>query len=169
MYRYAQFGAIIRESDGAEIMPDPNNSDYAALIASGAEIAPYEPNIAQERTTALSALLNAVSAVRVKYAPNAAFQGPAYDIKAAEADAYVAAGRPADTSAFPLLAASAQANNRTVSAHADLVLAKRDAWIPLLAATENLREAGENAIKAADTVEAINAARDAYVGQLAQI
>lgn len=122
-----------------------------------------------ERRWALVALRDAVSAARTKYAPNAAFQGPTYDIKAAEADAYVAAGRPADTSAFPLLAASAQANNRTVSAHADLVLAKRDAWIPLLAATEHIREAGENAIKAADTVEAINAARDAYVGQLAQI
>ncbi len=169
MYRYAQFGAIIRESDGAEIIPDPNNSDYAALLASGAEIAPYVPDLAQMRSGALSAILSAVSAARTKYAPNAAFQGPAYDIKAAEADAYVAAGRPADVSAFPLLAASAAANNRSVSAHADLVLAKRDAWIPLLAATENLREAGENAIKAADTVEAINAARDAYVGQLAQI
>lgn len=43
MYRFDFFGSIIRESDGACIPPDPNNSDYAALLASGAEIAPYVP------------------------------------------------------------------------------------------------------------------------------
>lgn len=43
MYRYTESGTVIRESDGASISPDPNNSDYAALLASGAEIAPYVP------------------------------------------------------------------------------------------------------------------------------
>ena len=43
MYRYTQSGSVIRESDGVCISPDPANSDYAALLASGAEIAPYVP------------------------------------------------------------------------------------------------------------------------------
>ena len=42
-YRYTETGMIVRESDGACIPPDPANSDYAALLASGAEIAPYVP------------------------------------------------------------------------------------------------------------------------------
>lgn len=53
MFRYNNFGTIIRESDGACIPPDPDNSDYAALLASGAQIAPYEeppPEIPQHVT-----------------------------------------------------------------------------------------------------------------------
>lgn len=43
--RYADAArtAIRRDSDGAMIPTDPANTDYAALVASGAEIAPYEP------------------------------------------------------------------------------------------------------------------------------
>lgn len=43
MYRYNHAGMIVRESDNATFEPNPSNRDYAALIASGAEIAPYEP------------------------------------------------------------------------------------------------------------------------------
>lgn len=44
-YRWldAEQTTIRRESDGACIPADPANRDYAALLASGADIAAYEP------------------------------------------------------------------------------------------------------------------------------
>lgn len=41
MYRFTESGAILRESDGAQIPCDELNRDYRAIIASGVEIAPY--------------------------------------------------------------------------------------------------------------------------------
>lgn len=41
MYRFTESGAILRESDGACIPPDPANRDYQHVLESGAEIAPY--------------------------------------------------------------------------------------------------------------------------------
>lgn len=42
-YAWTAAGMIRRASDGAHIAPVTGNSDYDALIASGAEIAPYVP------------------------------------------------------------------------------------------------------------------------------
>lgn len=148
---------------GVYRQPQPG---YAEEWVEDAEVAP-ELEIA--RRDALISLLEAVTNARQKYAPNAAHQTVIYDVKAQEADAYIAAGRPADASPFPLLAASAAANERSVSDHADAIIAKRAAWIAIAAGTEQLREAGENAIKAASDLAGIETARAAYVGQLAQI
>lgn len=142
-------------------------ADHPDLI--GQTIAAYEPDLAQERKSAIVYLYAAVSRARTKYAPTAEHQTVIYDVKAQEADAYVLAGRPADASAFPLLVASAAANNRAVSDHADMILSKRDAWIQVAAATERLREEGENAIRAASDMATITATRDAYVAQLEAI
>ena len=120
----------------------------------------------QARLAAIMDVQKAAEGARVKYAMNLAFQGQAYDIKAQEADAYIAAGRPTDASAFVILSRSAEANGKTVSEWADAVLAKRDPWIAILAETEGLREEGINAIKAAQTLEAIHAACAAATGAL---
>lgn len=122
--------------------------------------------LAIAKSHALSALAAAVSAARTKYAPNAEHQTVIYDVKAQEADAYIAAGRPADASPFPLLSASAAAKQRSVSEHADLIVARRAQWIQVAAATEGLREAGEDAIRAAANVDAVNSALAFYVTQL---
>ena len=86
-----------------------------------------------------------------------------YDVKAQEADAYVLAGRPEDPYAFPVLVASAEANNRSVSLHADIIRAKRDVWVAIAAETERLRESGLNAVTAAQTFEQIHAAKDEWI------
>lgn len=169
MWRYTSERELSISNGAMSVPVDAANADYAAIIASGVEIAPYEPDIAALRASAAASIVTAVSAARTRYAGDAALQAGIYDIKAQEADAYVALGRPADTSAFPVLTASATANGRTVSAQADAVRARRDAWLQIAAQTEGLREAGLNAVRNATTAEDIETARAAYVEQLAAV
>jgi len=129
----------------------------------------YVP-LTQHKTKALAQLRSAVSAARQKYAtPETAYQSMIYDQKRIDAQAYIAAGRPSDASAYPILAASAAGQGRSVSAEADAVIASAAAWIQIGAATEQLRQAGQNAINAATTQADVETARDAYVGQLRAI
>lgn len=123
----------------------------------------------EQKADAVMALRAAVSRARLRYAPDAAHQTTIYDVKAQEADAYVEAGRPPDASAFPILMASASANHRGVSEHADVIRAKRDAWVAIAAETERLREAGENAVRAAATLEQLEAIKLDYDRLLAAI
>jgi hypothetical protein len=158
---------IRRALDGATIPADASNADYVAILASGAEIAPYEPDLAATRAQAVSVVLGAVAAARARYAVDIAFQSAAYEIKAQEADAFAAG--VTDPALLPVLAASAAANGVTLAAHAATVRARRDQWLALLAATEGLREAGLSAVRAAETAEAIESERDSYVSQLAAV
>lgn len=118
------------------------------------------------RMEASGAVLAAVSAARTKYAAPAAFQDLIFNMKLAEAQAYVSTGRPADTSPFTILSASAAGRSKSVSEEADAVLATASAWIAISAETERLRLAGQKAITEAQTAEAIEQARDAHVAQL---
>jgi hypothetical protein len=165
-YLNAEQTHILRD-DGAIIPTDPANTDYATIVASGAEIAPYEPNLAATRAQAVGAVLSAVAAARARYAVDISFQSAAYEIKAQEADAFAAG--VTDPALLPVLAASAAANGVTLAAHAATVRARRDQWLALLAATEGLREAGLSAVRAAETVAAIETERNNYVAQLAAI
>lgn len=119
------------------------------------------------KAQALATLRTAVTAARQKYAtPETAYQSMVYDQKRLDALAYIAAGRPSDVSPWPILAASAEGQSRSVSAEADAVIAAASAWIAIGAATERLRQAGQNAINAATTQAEVEAARDTHVGQL---
>lgn len=131
--------------------------------------AELEPSLEDARATALSALAAAVSAMRAKYAGAITGQDLIYNMKLAEAQAYVSAGRPADASPFPVLAASAEGRGKSVSEEADAVLATAQAWIALGAESERLRLAGQKAVTEADTLEAIYGARDEYAGRLAAL
>lgn len=146
----------------------PGNSDYERIVREGllGEVLPWAPDLAQERSAASQAIMQATGSARTKYAINTDHQSTIYDVKSQEADAYVAAGRPEDTSPYPVLVASASANSRTVSLHAEIIRAKRDVWVAIAAETERLREAGLNAVKVAETYEDILATRDSYVAQL---
>lgn len=122
-----------------------------------------EVDLAQVRIAASMAIMDATGKARTKYAINTDHQSMIYDVKAQEADAYVLAGRPEDPYAFPVLVASAEANNRSVSLHADIIRAKRDVWVAIAAETERLRESGLNAVTAAQTFEQIHAAKDEWI------
>lgn len=171
MYRWAgpDQTSIIRESDGACIPTDPANSDYAGLVRTGAVIADFVPDLAALRAAARSAVASAVSATRTRYAPTAEYQGVVYDMKLADAQAYVEAGYPADTAPYVMLTQSALGSGRTAAQEADAVLATAELWIGLVAQTERLRIAANAAIAAAENVDAIAAARDAHVAQFAAL
>lgn len=154
----------VTEWDG--VTPYDPGEGLTLHLLQDAEPTTQEPDLVQARLAAIMAVQGAAEAARTRYAMNLAFQGNAYDIKAQEADAYIALGRPADTSAFVLLTRSAQANGKTVSQWADAIVARRDSWIAILAETEGLREEGINAIKNAQTLEAIHAACDQAKGAL---
>lgn len=127
---------------------------------------PWAPDLADERREAKRLVEQAVSRARVKYAAAPEHQALIYDIKLSEAQAYVAAGRPADASAYMMLSQSAAGASRSVSEEADQVLARGELWLQLAAATERLRIAANAAIDAEASVSAIEATRDAYVAQL---
>lgn len=127
------------------------------------------PDMTRVRAEATIAIVHAVGVARGRYAQDAPLQAAIYDVKAQEADAFVAMGRPGDATAFPLLVASAAANGRDVSTQADLIRAKRDVWLQIAARTEALREQAVNAIRNCETPEQAAYARDYYVEQLAKI
>jgi hypothetical protein len=121
------------------------------------------------KAQAKKAIDEAAGRARARYITAVPGQEATYQAKAAEADAYVAAGRPADTSAYPILTAEAQARGISVSALADLVRATRDQWIQLAAAIEALRIGGKLAVEAAADHAAVDAARDQTIHQLDQV
>jgi hypothetical protein len=131
-----------------------------------ADIEAWAPSLADERREAKRLVEQAVSRARVKYAASPEHQALIYDIKLSEAQAYVAAGRPADTSAYVMLTQSAAGAGRSVSDEADVVLARGVLWLQLAAATERLRIAANAAIDAEADASGIEATRIAYVAQL---
>lgn len=108
----------------------------------------------------------AAGRARARYITVAPGQEATYQAKQAEADSYAAAGRPADTSAYPILTAEAQARGITVSELADIVRALRDQWAHVAAGIEAARIAGKAAVDAAPDQAAIEAAVSHALSQL---
>lgn len=124
------------------------------------------PPLDDVRAAAKARIDAAAGRARARYITVAPGQEATYQAKAAEADAYVAAGRPADTSAYPILSAEARARGITVSQLADIVRATRDQWVRLAAAVEGLRIAGKLAVDAAADNAAVEAAAAQAEAQL---
>lgn len=134
------------------------------------EEATIEHTPEHSREIALAAVVGAVTAARLRYTGlQAVMQGEFYNYKLADAQAYISAGRPADTGPFIWLTASAEGTGRTTEQEADAILAVAAQWTPIATATERLRMAGAKAINAAQTVEEIETARESYVSQLAAL
>jgi len=170
-YRYGdpQHTVIIREADGAAIPVAAGNADYIAIVAEGAPIADWAPDMMHERDAAKRAIAAACEAARVRVAPYINYMDTEYQVLAAQADAYILAGSPSDPVGLDMLVQSAQDSGRSVAAEAALVRGKRDAYIALLNATRSLRRQGIAAIEAATDIEIIHSVRDQYVGQLASL
>jgi hypothetical protein len=107
----------------------------------------------------------AAGRARSRYISVGPGQEATYMMKAAEADAYVAAGYPADTSGYPILTAEAQARGITVSAMANLIRATRDQWAAVAAAVEAIRIGSKLAIDAAGNIGEARSVRDSAVSQ----
>ncbi|MGN2393257.1 hypothetical protein ACTFO6_17425, partial [Pelomicrobium sp. G1] len=92
-----------------------------------------------------------------------------YLLKAAQAEAYRAAGYPADASPWPLIALEAEARAMTPRVLADEVLWLRDAWTAKAAAIEAARLAGKRAVSEALHPGEVAAARDAAIATLSAL
>jgi hypothetical protein len=106
---------------------------------------------------------------RMRYITTGPGQETTYTAKASQAEAYLAAGAPADTSGYTLLAPEAKALGVKVKDLANTILATRDQWLTLAGVVEATRLGGKKAIDEAVTVDAVIAARDAALAKLATL
>lgn len=102
---------------------------------------------------AVAAINQSAGQARARYITVEPGQESTYRIKADEADAYVAASRPADTTPYPVLSAEAAARSMTVSALADEVRTTRDAWVQVAAQVEAERMRGKTNVAACSAVD----------------
>ncbi|WP_449221147.1 hypothetical protein [Tistrella mobilis] len=114
--------------------------------------------LADARARALRDIDVAAAAARGRHATTAAGQDGVYQIKADQAQAWMAAGQPEDASPWALLTVEAAARGMTVPALVAEIIATRDAWIAILAQIEGARMAGKDAVRAASSVAAITGA-----------
>jgi len=121
------------------------------------------------RHLALVAVDIAAGEARRRYITDVPGQQAVYITKLAEAQAYLAGildGAPT-LAAGPYIVAEAAARGITHQQQAELVTGLAEQWIGVLGpAIEAARMGGKLAVEAAETIEAIEAARDAAVAAL---
>jgi len=119
-----------------------------------------------DRVSAYTAIDTAAGNARLRHVTSGPLQQQVYDIKAAEAAAYIAAGYPTTTTAYPLLTAQATAEGKTVKAVADNIMATKAKWLLLAGTIEGLRLTGKAKVSAAKTIKSLNTATAAAIQAL---
>jgi|GEM_PF-6983004 len=109
--------------------------------------------------------------VRSKYITTAAGQEATYTEKARQCEAYKAASYPAtpDPVGHAYVIAEASAKGCSYQAACDAILAERDQWAELGARIEEARRKAKIAIAAASTAEAVEAALQTGLAELAAL
>lgn len=123
--------------------------------------------LSNTKADALDRIDRMACGVRAKYITSGAGQEATYLLKEREADAFVAAGRPVETTAYPMLTAEAAATGATVSTLADSVRATRDQWVALAAQVEAIRMGAKAAVALAADVPAVSGIVNQATEQLA--
>lgn len=156
------FGDLPFTATADDVEPHGRDIFNRAVAGEWGPIAEYQlpppPPLDQVKAAAKARIDAAAGRARARYITVAPGQEATYQAKAAEADAYVAAGRPANESPYPILTAEAQARGITVSQLADLVRETRDQWMQFAAVVEALRIGGKLAVDAAVDHAAVEAA-----------
>jgi hypothetical protein len=150
-------------ADGYSLIRIDAESEQGLEIESSGE---WTPTLSEYKSQAKDVIDQAAGRARARYITVAPGQEATYQAKATEADSYVAAERPVDTTPYPILTAEAQARGISVSDMADLVRTTRDQWIQLAAIIEALRVGGKLAVDAAVDHAGVDAARDEAIAQL---
>jgi hypothetical protein len=163
----AEFGEIPFTASPDDTEQHGRDIYARAMAGEWGPVAEYQPPpLSDYKESAKNAIDAAAGRARARYITVAPGQEATYQAKAAEADAYVAAGRPSDTTPYPILTAEAQVRGISVSDTADLVRTIRDQWVQLAAAIEAIRIGGKLAVDASSTHGGVNTARDAAISQL---
>jgi len=121
------------------------------------------------RTNALTTIDRAAENARRRHVTGGVLQQQVYDIKAAESAAYIAAGYPTTTTAYPLITAQATAEGKTVKVVADNIMATKAKWLLLAGTIEGMRLTGKANVSAAKTLKSLNTATDAAIQALNKV
>ena len=122
--------------------------------------------VAEYITEAKREIDEAAGRTRAKYITTVQGQAETYQMKAADAEAYKAAGYPADTTNHPWVAAEAAAQGKTPQQATDFLLATRAQWVQLGTEIERVRLQGKIAVAAATTIHGVLAAKRAAIAAL---
>ncbi len=85
---------------------------------------------------------------RARYITVAPGQDAVYALKKEQAEAYKAAGYPADTTSYPLIQAEATASTSTPTVACDFILTKAGQWVQLAAVIEQIRQSAKQQVSA---------------------
>lgn len=151
-------GPTIAEWNHAD--PQPTESDVTTFYAAY-ESSPDRLN--EYKALARYKVDQAAEYARLRYITNGAGQAMVYQLKGAEAEAYITAGYPVDTSSYPFIQAEMNATGKTKEQAADDIITQRNAWVALGASIEQQRLAGKGAVDAAIDEVGVDSARDTAV------
>jgi len=126
-------------------------------------------DLQEERLMANRRIDNIAENARLRYITGGAGQSMIYQEKAKQADAYVAAGYPADTTNYPMIQSESNATGNNTTDAADGIIAQRDTWLIIGAEIEEARLTGKAGVTAATTVTTITTSKDDAVAILEAI
>lgn len=124
------------------------------------------PPASTRRTKAKAGIDAAAGSARSRFITTVPGQESTYQLKAEEANAYIAANRPADTTAYPMLSAEAEGRGMVVSDLADEILATRTKWVQAAAQIEKARVSGKAAVDGAPDDSNFDAIAKPYIDAL---
>lgn len=129
------------------------------------------PDVAELKAGASASIDQAAGVVRQKYITTSPGQEATYTEKARQCEAYKAAAYPAtpDPVGHAYVIAEANANSRSYRVACDAILAERDQWAVLGAKIEEARRKSKIAVAAASTAEAVEAALQTGLAELAAL
>lgn len=152
--------------------PDMGDTGGPGWLWDGASFAPPAPDPADMDRVRADAIANVESAIglrRLEFITDLPGQAMIYQGKEAEALAWIAAGSPADLTAWPFLRSEAGITAPDASALATLWMTMAAAWRQIGAALEGQRMSAKAAIAAAVDQTAVSQALAAAMAAIATI
>ena len=124
-------------------------------------------DVAACRSWAADEIDRAAGRARSRYLTTVPGQEATYTAKYAQAQAYIAAGYPADTAPYPWIAQESVRSGLTIKQTADRIKMTGDLWANIVGpAIEGLRIGGKDALPALSTIAAVLAHEKSVVNSL---
>lgn len=146
--------------------------DTRDVVVAGGQVTAVQPevDIVRMKTRALVEVNDLTGRTRLARATDGPFQSVAYELKRAEAEIYLSQNPPTDDlSDYPLLRDIAPIRGLSPAQLAQLWIDTNDAWTPVLARTEVIRDGAVFAIKAAVDTAGVKAAVEEFKADIAAI
>lgn len=131
-------------------------SSISSLITAKEAREYVAPTLEEAKETGKRLIDSKAGNVRKKYITSTHGQEMTYLEKAKQAEDFINAGYPADTSPYPFIEADMTALSLTKEQAADGIIAQRDAWLVIGATVEQHRLAGKAQVDTAADLDAID-------------